>query len=146
MIEIKNINVTVGNFSLKSVDFAVDRGDYFILLGVSGAGKSMILETIAGLVRPSTGNIVLNGTDITHEKIQNRSVGLVFQDHAIFPHMTVRENIGYSLHAFSIDHAEKKKRIERIAMQMNILSLLYRKPATLSGGELQRVALARTLV
>ena len=146
MLEVKNINVTVGNFSLKSVNFIVSQGDYFILLGVSGAGKSMILETIAGLVRPDSGTIFMNDKDITHEKIQNRSVGLVFQDHAIFPHMTVHENIGYSLHGFSVDHDEKKKRIADIAEQMNILSLLGRRPSTLSGGELQRVALARTLI
>ena len=146
MLEVKNINVSIGNFSLKSLDFSVSKGDYFILLGVSGAGKSMVLETIAGLVRPESGSILLNGMDITHEKIQNRSVGLVFQDHAIFPHMTVSENIGYSLHGISMAHFERKKRIDTIAEQMNILSLLGRRPATLSGGELQRVALARTLI
>jgi ABC-type sugar transport system ATPase subunit len=146
MLEVKDINVQFGNFSLKSVEFSVSKGDYFILLGVSGAGKSMILETIAGLVKPDSGSILLDGKDITRAKIQNRSVGLVFQDHAIFPHMTVRENIGYSLYGISLAHDERKKRIEEIAGQMNIISLLGRRPSTLSGGELQRVALARTLI
>jgi len=146
MLEVKNINVQVGNFSLKSVDFSVNNGDYFILLGVSGAGKSMILETIAGLVHPSSGTILLEGRDITKEKIQNRSVGLVFQDHAIFPHMSVRENIGYSLHGSVITHIEKRQRINAIAEKMNIANLLHRRPGSLSGGELQRVALARTLI
>lgn len=146
MLEVKDINVQFGNFSLKSVDFSVGKGDYFILLGISGAGKSMILETIAGLITPEYGSILLDGKDITHKKIQNRSIGIVFQDHAIFPHMTVRENIGYSLHGISMASDEKKKKIEEIAKQMNILSLLGRRPSTLSGGELQRVALARTLI
>jgi molybdopterin-binding protein len=146
MLEIKDINVQLGNFALKSVRFSAEKGDYFILLGVSGAGKSMILETIAGLLYCESGSIILDGKDITHEKIQNRGVGLVFQDHAVFPHMTVRENIAYSLHGNSLSHSEKTERINVIARQIDIYSLLDRSPSTLSGGELQRVALARTLV
>ena len=146
MLDLKDINLKFGNFSLKSINLSVNLGDYFILLGVSGAGKSMILETIAGLLLPDTGSIILNGRDITREKIQNRKIGLVFQDHAIFPHMTVFENIAYSLHKSSYDHHYRKKMIENITEQMNIGSLLYRKTTTLSGGELQRVALARTLI
>ena len=98
MLEVKNISYKTGEFSLKAVSFTVNKGDYFILLGESGAGKSMLLETIAGLVQPDSGSVVLEGNDITHQKIQNRRIGLVFQDHAIFPHMTVFENIAYSLH------------------------------------------------
>jgi molybdate/tungstate transport system ATP-binding protein len=145
MLELKNIYLQLGNFSLKSISFSVEKGDYFILLGVSGAGKTMILETIAGLVTPGSGSVYLEDWEITREKIQNRGVGLVFQDHAIFPHMTVRENIAYSLHG-KIHNSEKKSRIESAARQMKISSMLDRRPATLSGGELQRVALARTLV
>ena len=146
MLEIKDINVRLGNFSLRSINFTVSEGDYFILLGVSGAGKSMILETIAGLVPTISGSILLEGRDITHLKIQNRGVGLVFQDHAIFPHLTVRNNIAYSLHSSTIDAGKKRKMIETIAEKMNIHSILDHRPATLSGGELQRVALARTLI
>ena len=98
MLELKNISVKAGDFSLQRVSFLVDQGDYFILLGKSGAGKSILLETIAGLLRPLSGSLILNGKEITGEKIQNRGVGLVFQDHAIFPHLSVKENIGYSLH------------------------------------------------
>lgn len=146
MLELRDISVTLGNFSLKSINITVEKGEYFILLGVSGAGKSMVLETIAGLLSPGKGSIFLDGRDITHEKIQKRSIGLVFQDHAVFPHMTVRENIAYPLHGMHKSPSEKKDKILKIAEQISIASLLSRKPATLSGGELQRVALARTLI
>lgn len=146
MLELKNINTQVGDFALKDVNLRVDKGDYYILLGVSGAGKSLILETIAGLLTPKSGSIILDGEDITHEKIQNRSIGIVFQDHAVFPHMSVYENIAYSLHGRKLSATEKKEKIKAIAAHMNISSLLHRQPSTLSGGELQRVALARTLV
>jgi molybdopterin-binding protein len=146
LLELRDISVKLGNFSLKSVNMLVDDGDYFILLGVSGAGKSMVLETVAGLVRPDAGSVFLNNRDITHEKIQKRRVGLVFQDHAVFPHMTVKENIAYSLHGRKLNLSEKKNKIDEIARQTGISEMLGRKPSSLSGGELQRVALARTLI
>ncbi|MCX6248371.1 MAG: ATP-binding cassette domain-containing protein [Bacteroidetes bacterium] len=146
MLEVKNICYDAGEFSLKSVSFRVEKGDYFILLGESGAGKSMLLETIAGLVHPDSGSLVLEGNDITRARIQNRKIGLVFQDHAVFPHMTVYENISYSLHGKKINNREKKARVNGIAELLSISGLLERRPATLSGGELQRVALARTLI
>ena len=84
MLELKDISVKAGDFSLKSVSFRVEEGDYFILLGESGAGKSILLETIAGLLHPENGSIFIDGQDITHRKIQDRGIGLVFQDHAVF--------------------------------------------------------------
>ncbi len=146
MLELKNISKRFDDFSLKEVSFTVERGDYFILLGESGAGKSMVLETIAGLVVPDSGFIILDEKDITKEKIQHRKVGLVFQDHAVFPHMTVGENIAYSLHGLGLTREEKNERIQSIASELGIKELLTRMPGTLSGGELQRVALGRTLI
>lgn len=146
MLTLKEIDLKQGKFSLKSISFTVEKGDYFILLGVSGAGKSMILETIAGLLNPVSGCILMNGQNITNTKIQDRKIGLVFQDHAIFPHMSVQENIAFSLHGKEMDANQKATIIRDIADQMSIGSLLNRRPSTLSGGELQRVALARTLI
>jgi molybdopterin-binding protein len=146
MLELKDINLRLGDFSLKSINFNVNKGDYFILLGDSGAGKSMLLETIAGLVIPDSGIILLNGKDITHEKIQNRNIGLVFQDHAVFPHMTVSENIIYALNNSGLSKNEKRERVNNIAKELDITGLLNRRPENLSGGELQRVALGRTLI
>ena len=116
-----------------------------MLLGPSGAGKSVILEIIAGLVKPDKGQVFVDEEDITNSSIGKRSVGLVFQDLAVFPHMTVFENIGFPLKRKGIKGLEAKKRIREIAEKFSIAHLLDRSPATLSGGELQRVALARTL-
>jgi len=146
MLEIKNISKRFSDFGLKEVSFQVRRGDYFILLGESGAGKSVILETISGLVRPDGGTILLNGTDITNARIQHRNIGLVFQDHAVFPHLSVFENIAYPLHGSSLTKEEKRTKVTDIARELGISELLLRKPSTLSGGELQRVALGRTLI
>jgi molybdate transport system ATP-binding protein len=146
MLELRNISKRFVDFWMKDVSFSVEQGDYFILLGESGAGKSMVLETIAGLVIPDSGTIMLDGRDITTEKIQNRRIGLVFQDHAIFPHLTVKENIAYSLHGAEMSKEEKHGKVKAIAHELGIVELLQRKPGTLSGGELQRVALGRTLI
>jgi molybdopterin-binding protein len=146
MLEVKNISKELKNFSLRDISFSVGKGEYFILLGVSGAGKSMLLEVIAGLERPDSGQIRLDRQVITHEKIQHRGTGLVFQDFAIFPHMTVGENIAYPLHGSHLTQDQKKELVQTVSGKMNIGTLLDRKPSTLSGGELQRVALARTLV
>jgi molybdopterin-binding protein len=144
MLELKGIERNIGEFRLCDVTFRVDEGDYFILLGPSGAGKSVLLETIAGLIRPTGGSISLNGKDISHAPIQNRKIGMVFQDHAIFPHMKVRQNLAFALHGLGKDVIKEK--IDGISSRLGISGLLERYPSTLSGGELQRVALARTLV
>ena len=146
MLTVRGITKQFGDFSLKNVSFTVNQGDYFILLGESGAGKSMVLETIAGLVKPDSGTILLDDHDITREKIQHRRIGLVFQDHAVFPHLKVRENIAYALHGRKFSTATKKATVDAVSRQLSIDHLLDRRPYALSGGELQRVALARTLV
>ena len=145
MLEIKNISKSFEGVSLKNLIFTINKGDYFVLLGVSGAGKSLLLEIIAGLVNPDSGNIFLDDKNITKEKIQKRQIGLVFQDYAVFPHLSVKENIAYPLRSKRLNSSEIHKCVEHLAKEMNILHLLNRKPTTLSGGELQRVALARTL-
>ncbi|MFH1320793.1 MAG: ABC transporter ATP-binding protein [Bacteroidota bacterium] len=145
MLKIENISKNLEGFSIKNLNFSVDTGDYFVLLGVSGAGKSLILELIAGLINPDSGNIILDSKDITNDRIQKRQIGLVFQDYAVFPHLSVKENIAYPLHGKNLDSSELHQRVEQLAEEMNISHLLHRKPDTLSGGELQRVALARTL-
>jgi molybdopterin-binding protein len=146
MLKVQNISKSFQSFTLRDMSFTVKRGEYFIMLGESGAGKSLLLEMIAGLTMPDSGTIRMEGRDITREKIQDRGIGLVFQDYAVFPHLTVKENVGYSLHGSHLTNAEKKKLIRDISEKMNIGHLLHRRPSTLSGGEQQRVALARTLV
>lgn len=146
LLELRQIQTRAGDFLLDDISLSVGQGDLFLLLGPSGSGKSLLLETIAGLRVPRSGSILLNGSEITAEKIQNRKIGLVFQDHAVFPHLSVYGNIAYSLHGKGMTAAQRRNAVEGIADALGVLPLLHRKPMTLSGGELQRVALARTLI
>jgi len=145
MLEIKNISKSLPNFYLKNISFPVDNGDYFVLLGGSGMGKSMLLEIIAGITDHDSGEILLDGKDITFEKIQKRKIALVYQDQVLFPHLTVFSNIAYSLHGKKKSANEIKNAVNELADLVEISKFLDRKPGTLSGGEAQRVALARAL-
>jgi molybdopterin-binding protein len=144
-LELRHISKDLGAFALNDISLGLRDGEYFVLLGHSGAGKSLILETIAGLVHPDKGEVWLNNRNITSDKIQHRRIGLVFQDLAIFPLMNVAANIAFPLHRRGAHQADIDKEVMRQAENTGIAHLLQRRPETLSGGELQRVALARTL-
>src|SRR6056297_309965 len=146
MLEIKNISVELGDFQLRDINLELDKGDYYILLGKSGVGKTVLLEIIAGLITPDAGKVLLNNKDITHEKIQKRDVGIVFQDYSVFPHLTVKQNIEYPLKNRKLSTKERKSLVQESAELTNIKHLLTRGTQNLSGGEMQRVALARMLV
>ena len=145
MLELINISKKYKSFSVKEISFIAKKGEYLVLLGESGAGKSLILEMIAGLINPDSGEIWKNNKNITKEKIQRRNIGLVFQDNAVFPHLNVQNNIAFPLKSKHTDNKTIHQKIELLAEKTGVLHLLNRWPETLSGGELQRVALARTL-
>jgi molybdopterin-binding protein len=146
MLELENIHKNYPSFGLENISFSVTDGDYFVLLGPSGAGKTQILEILAGLVKPEQGKILIDNKNITHDKIQSRPFGLVFQDYAVFPHMTVKNNIAYPVRYSGINKNQLNRNVKEQAESLEIGHLLDRSPVTLSGGELQRVALARTLI
>jgi ABC-type Fe3+/spermidine/putrescine transport system ATPase subunit len=146
MLRLININRRLGDFTLSDINLEVCDGQYYVLLGRSGSGKTQLLELIAGLEHPDSGAIILDDVDITQQKIQERKVGIVFQDYAVFPHMTVFGNIAYPLRARKVNKKSIAERVEKVATSMNISHLLARSTQKLSGGELQRVALARTLI
>jgi molybdate/tungstate transport system ATP-binding protein len=146
MLKLTDINRRLGSFALKDINMEIPEGQYYVLLGRSGAGKTQLLELIAGLGHPDSGSIVLDNVDITRQRIQDRKVGIVFQDYAVFPHMTVFGNIAYPLKVRNIDKKSISERVEKAAIAMNIRQILERDTEKLSGGELQRVALARTLI
>jgi molybdate/tungstate transport system ATP-binding protein len=146
MLTLNKICKKLGDFHLTDIDLEISEGTYYVLLGRSGSGKTQLLELIAGLTSPDTGEIWLDGEDITSKKLQKRGIGLVFQDYAIFPNMTVYGNIAYSLGSVRIDRKLVQERVSKIAGELNISHLLGRNTHNLSGGELQRVALARTLI
>ncbi|MCB9002038.1 MAG: ABC transporter ATP-binding protein [Bacteroidales bacterium] len=145
MIELQSISKKFGDFALENINFEVDEGEYFMLLGPSGAGKSMLLEIIAGLVKPDSGAVWLNGNDITDMPTRKRKFGLVFQEFTVFPHMSVFDNIAYPLKRLRYSRSELNSRVAELAKQFSIEKLLSRFPENLSGGEKQRMVLARTL-
>lgn len=146
MLILKKISKKLGDFHLTDIDLEISEGTYYVLLGRSGSGKTQLLELIAGLNYPDSGEVWLDGENITDKKLQLRGVGLVFQDYAIFPNMTVFGNIAYSLNSGKVEKSIVKERVEKVALELNISHLLGRSTHHLSGGELQRVALARTLI
>ena len=145
MLSVKNISKSLGTLAIRDVSFEVQPGQYFVLLGASGAGKSVLLETIAGLIWPDAGRIFLDGRDVTDEKIQKRKFGLVFQNSALFPHMTVYDNIAYPLRCKGLKNSQIQERVDRIAEDFAVTGFLKRRVQTLSGGESQRISLARAV-
>ena len=145
MLKLKNINKKLGAFSLTDVDISVSKGDYFVLIGKSGSGKSMLLEIITGLITPDNGSILLNDKDILNTPIQKRNIGIVYQKPTLFPHMSVFDNIAYPLKIKKLKKIEIKDKVQKLAEDTDITSLLNRNISNLSGGEVQRVTIARTL-
>jgi len=145
ILEIENLSVDLGEFKLNNVSLKVERGDYVTIIGPTGSGKSIVLETVAGFYEPIEGKIRLEGRDITFLPVEKRNVSIVYQDHALFPHMSVFENIAYGLKKKERDRSKVEEEVKRIAETLKISHLLHRKPETLSGGEQQRVAIARAL-
>ena len=145
MLRVEGISKKYKQFEIKDITFQAKPGDYFMLLGPSGAGKSVILEVITGLIIQDKGQIFIDESEVSSLSIGKRNVGLVFQDLAVFPNMNVAQNIGYPLRRKGLKRFDEKKRIIQIAEKLSISHLLSRNPQSLSGGELQRVALARTL-
>lgn len=146
MIALKTVSHDWGDFSLTDVTFSVAEGEYFVILGPTGAGKTLILETIAGFYVPREGHILLKGNDATHIPPEKRNIGFVYQDYALFPHMTVEENVAFGLKMHKTPKEMAEQRVRNIMEAMQIYHLKERFPPTLSGGEQQRTALARALV
>ena len=132
--------------AVDGVDLEIASGEFFTLLGPSGSGKTTTLRLIAGFERPDEGRIELAGRDVTGLAPYSRDVNTVFQDYALFPHMTVAENIGYGLRVKGVPRQERRKRVDEILEIVRLPGLGDRKPIQLSGGQRQRVALARAMV
>jgi ABC-type sugar transport system ATPase subunit len=131
---------------LRGVDLKVFEGELFVLLGPSGCGKTTLLRAVAGLAELDAGRIFLADTDITAVPAESRNVAMVFQDYALYPHMTVRNNLAFGLKRHGVPRDEIPRRIERVSRMLGIEALLERKPHQLSGGQQQRVAVGRAIV
>ena len=130
---------------LKGVNIDIEDGEFLILVGGSGCGKSTLLNMIAGLETVSSGDILIGGKRVNDLPPKNRDIAMVFQSYALYPSMTVRENILFGLHIRKVPAAEQQRAVERVADLLQITELLNRKPAQLSGGQRQRVAMGRAL-
>jgi ABC-type sugar transport system ATPase subunit len=138
-----NLRVRAGTFALGPLTLAVNRGEYLAVLGPTGAGKTVTLETIAGLRMPEHGHILMDGRDINGMPAETRRIGFLYQDGLLFPHLNVRRNLAYGTYRMTRD--ARTSELERLARLLHIEALLERMPAGLSGGERQRVALGRAL-
>ena len=145
MIEIKNLGLNLPGFALKDINLSIGEGEFFALIGPTGSGKSLLLETLAGIMTPTSGHIFHNGRDITHLSPERRRFGLVYQDHALFPHLTVEQNIRFGFRYLKKDVGDKNGIVGSLARTLGIDHLLGRRIQSLSGGELQRTAMARAL-
>jgi len=132
--------------AVRSVDLAINAGEFFSMLGPSGCGKTTTLRMIAGFVTPSSGKILLKGADISRHPPEKRPVNMVFQNYALFPHMTVSDNIAFGLRSMRVSSSEVRSRVEEAIRTAKLDGLGRRRPHELSGGQQQRVALARALV
>jgi putative spermidine/putrescine transport system ATP-binding protein len=154
-VTVLNVRKTFGDSSrgaaavvhaVAGVDLEIADGEFFCLLGPSGSGKTTLLRMIAGFELPTSGTILLNGNDVTAAPPFARDVNTVFQDYALFPHMSVAKNIGYGLRVKKVPAAERERRVQEALEMVQLGEYGNRKPSQLSGGQRQRVALARALV
>ena len=146
MIAIKNLKVDLGDFLLQDINLDIESGEYFIILGPTGAGKTVLLEAIAGLHPVLEGRIWIDGREISRQSAEKRGIGIVYQDQVLFPHLTVEDNIAFGLKLRKCPRGEIKAKVDYMAEIVEIPHLLQRSPAMLSGGEKQKVAMARALV
>ena len=145
-IKLQNLVVKFGDFTaINDVTLEIPKGKLVSLLGPSGSGKSTTLFTICGIHKPFSGKIIFGNRDVTGLEPEELGIGLVFQNYALYPHMTIRENIGFPLKNLKWNKDEAAKRIVEVAKTVKIDGLLDRKPSQLSGGQQQRVAIARAL-
>ena len=146
-IKFQNVNKKFGDLSVvNDLSLAVSDGEFVVLLGPSGCGKTTTLRMLAGLESVTSGDIFINNERLNDVPTQQRDLAMVFQSYALYPHMSIAENIAYPLRVRKLNQTERDKRVRRVAAMLEIESLLERKPRQLSGGERQRVALARAIV
>jgi molybdate/tungstate transport system ATP-binding protein len=146
LIELKKLGLDFRTFSIRDIDLHIQKNEYFILVGPTGAGKTLLLETIAGLHPVNRGEIWLDKVNVTGLQPEKRRISLVYQDSALFPHLSVAENIVFGLRIRKTDKKDILNSLDEIAAAVGVTHLLKRKPRSLSGGEKQKIALARALI
>ena len=145
-IEIQKLCFRIGNFEMADLEVSVVRGEYFVLTGMNGSGKSLLLKLLCGVYRPGAGIIRINGCDVHDLPPWQRNIGYVPQEGGLFPNRTVQGNIAFGLEVRGVARDTRRKKVEGTAAMLGITHLLGRQPAGLSGGERQKASLARALV
>ena len=146
-IELKGVEKAFGTVKvIQGVDLTVDDGSFVVFVGPSGCGKSTLLRLIAGLEDATDGAILIDGVDVIDQPPAKRGLSMVFQSYALYPHMTVRNNIGFGLRMAGISKEERDKKVDAAAALLNLTPYLERRPSALSGGQRQRVAMGRAIV
>jgi len=147
-IVLENVSKVFGSdvVAVDDVSLRIEDGEFLVLVGPSGCGKSTLLRVIAGLEEATEGRLLIAGRDVTDRAPRGRDVAMVFQSYALYPHMTVRQNLGYGLKVRKIKKAEAARRVTEVARLLRLEELLDRRPAELSGGQRQRVAMGRAIV
>jgi len=151
VIELRGVSKRWREFSIKNITLEVKKEEYFVILGPTGAGKTLLLELIAGFHFPDEGRILIDGKDMTFSPPEERNIGFIYQDYMLFPHFTVEKNIAFGLRArqqgcFKRERREEiERKVKEVLQMLGIEHLAKRRPATLSGGEQQKVAIARAL-
>ncbi|MGQ9589814.1 MAG: ABC transporter ATP-binding protein [Planctomycetota bacterium] len=145
MIRIQDLTVRAGTFALEAVSLEVASEEYFVLLGPTGSGKSLLLKCLSGLIRARSGRVSIDGEEITHWEPRRRRIGYVPQDYGLFPHLTAEENVIFSLRARGFSRRAATREVAPLVDMLSLGPILRRHPASLSGGERQKVALARAL-
>lgn len=146
IIEVKNFTMHLGNFKLQNINLDIKKNEIFAILGKTGSGKTVLLESVAGFYKGRTGDIYVDGKKISETPLEKRRIGFVYQDFGLFPHMTAFGNISYGLKMQNMHKAQRHKIVQETADLLSIGHILDQYPGTLSGGERQRTALARALV
>lgn len=147
IVKVESLLKKFGNkVVLNSVSFDIKQGEFFSILGPSGCGKTTLLRCLIGIEHPESGSILKNGIDITNTNPKDRGMGIVFQNYALFPNMTVYQNIAYALKARKLDKETIDRKVRQIIDDVGLSGHINKKPRQLSGGQQQRVAIARTLV
>ena len=147
MVELRNVTKRFGSFTaVEEVNLTIQAGEFLTLLGPSGCGKTTLLRMIAGFETPTTGSVWLDGVDVTQQPPYRRDVNQVFQSYALFPHLTVEENIAFGLRMKKVPKAEMAERVREVVALVALGGMEARRPSQLSGGQRQRVALARAIV
>ena len=146
MIKIRGLEISVPGFKLTIDYMDIHDGEYIVLMGPSGVGKTLLLHVLTGFIKPSRGKIIVNDVDVTSKPPEERGIVLVPQNYALWPHMTVYDNIAYGLKIKGFSKEVIDEKVRWIAEVLEITSILDKKPSQISGGEQQRVALARALV